>query len=155
MNLKVFGYKPSIIETVIGGIVLAILLFWLYAKINRTIKEAREAKERRDLDAAINKNELAFDEQTYKNYADKLEEAMAYTNFGTDEDAIYSVFKKCESASDVLQLIKDFGKRDYKNYLGIGSTPLTLSGWLSRQLNQRELEKVNKILSDKGINIQF
>lgn len=155
-EIKVFGYKPSLIESLIGAVILIIILLWIRNKIIQAIDSAREKKEENKINQQINEGDLSYDLQTYKNLADKLETAMdAPNNFGTDEDAIYAVFRKMETKSDVLQLIKSFGKRGYRAMFQIGRDQLPLSGWLAKELTISELEKVNKLLSDKNINMQF
>tara|TARA_R110000868_G_C10968444_1_gene769404 strand:+ start:6396 stop:6845 length:450 start_codon:yes stop_codon:yes gene_type:complete len=71
--------------------------------------------------------------------------------FGTDEDAMYNVFKKVKNKADVLLIIKEFGSRRlWFSFVSSG-----LSGYLNDELNPSELAVLNSILRAKKIAYQF
>jgi len=92
---------------------------------------------------------------------------MAMNDCGTNEDAVYNQFKKLNNIADVYLLLKrwqiryytpcaiqspiSFAKYQFNNKAFGGN----LSTWLSYDLTQSEIAKINKILSDKGIKYKF
>lgn len=86
----------------------------------------------------------------YQLYADKIYSA-GVTWFGTDENAIYSVFQSLYNDLDVLELIKAFGTRRLEFTTVWGN----LQQFLSSELNASEITKVNTILMAKGIKYRF
>lgn len=88
----------------------------------------------------------------YKGFADAIYAARQCNNiFGTNEDAIYSVFRSMKNDVDVAKLIEAFGNRR----LCFSFTESTLGGFLHDDLNEDEIKIINKILSDKKIIYQF
>ena len=86
---------------------------------------------------------------------------------GTDEDAVYNQFKKLNNIADLKTLIYKWGVQYYTpcaieapisytkwlwNDKSFGGS---ISEWLNYDLNQSEIAKINKILSDKNINHSF
>jgi hypothetical protein len=92
--------------------------------------------------AALNAQgvQRTYTDSQYKTFASKLFTAMS--GAGTDEDAIYAVYRKMENDVDIIHLNNAFGDKDGYD----------LSEWLYDDLNTVEIEKVNKILLDKGIS---
>ena len=124
-------------------LVLAVILFFLIRWIIKKTKEPnREAAS--DLQRELNAGgRLTYTDTQYTTFATKLYAAM--DGFGTNSSNVYSVFESMVTRADVLSLIVAFGvKKDE-----------TLQEWLYGDLSSRELKKVNKILSSKGINYQF
>lgn len=89
---------------------------------------------------------------SYSNLADNLQAAMV--DVGTNEDKIYSVFKKLKTPKDLLLLIKAFGTREYFNF-GIRQGNYNLAQWLNIELNESEISEVNSILQKSNINFAF
>ena len=69
----------------------------------------------------------------------------------TDEEAIYRVFGLMKNIADIILLIKSFGVRR----LEFSTKGASLSVHLQEDLTQKEILKLNKILSDKNINYRF
>lgn len=70
---------------------------------------------------------------------------------GTQEEPIYNAFKKIKNDIDISKLIQAFGRRrlsyDYRS-AGLG-------GFLSDELNAKEIAKVNEILRGNKVTYQF
>lgn len=95
----------------------------------------------------------------------KLQEAM--NGCGTTTSQIYQVFEGLKNKADVLALISVFSLRYYRPCAV--SSPISyaiwlrnerayggnLPVWLSYDLSSSEIEKINTILSDKGIEYKF
>lgn len=128
---------------------IAILCATAYFMINRAIKKAREAKDAKDLRNDLNANNLSFDLTQYGVLADKLENNIG--PFNTSESAVYAVFTKLSNSDDVKQLIKAFGSRTFTLLTG----KCTLVQYMAEGMAANEIEKVNQILTGKGINISF
>jgi hypothetical protein len=92
-----------------------------------------------------------YDASNYTSYAQRLQSAMeTWGWFGTDEDSIYDVFRAMRNDVDILELEKAFGKRAYTGDWDGGilsaDAPTSLATWLSRELEDEEIAKINKIL---------
>ncbi len=68
---------------------------------------------------------------------------------GTDEDAIYSVFNQLSNTADLYALISAYGTKD-----GL-DLPAMIRDELGNHWPTYELDKLNKILTNKGISYQF
>lgn len=88
----------------------------------------------------------------YLGFADAIYAARGCNNlFGTNEDAIYAVFRKMANDIDVAKLIEKYGER----YPCWAFKKSTLGGLLSEDLNEKEIAIINDILKKKGIIYQF
>lgn len=89
----------------------------------------------------------SFSKSEYNTFANQLENAMAGS--GTDENTIFKIFNKMENDLDILNLETAFGLRSSwgSNY--------DLSEWLRGDLGTTDMNKLNQILSGKGITKQF
>lgn len=79
----------------------------------------------------------------YKVYADTLYAAM--DGIGTDNDAIYRVFQAMKNDLDIAKLILAYGVKEDE----------TLAEWIIGDLRSSQIDKLNKILSSKGITYKF
>jgi hypothetical protein len=88
----------------------------------------------------------------YIGFADAIYAARQCNNlFGTDEDAMYNVFRKMNNDIDVAKLIKAFGEKR----LCFSLSSATLGGFLSDDLDEDEIAIINDILKKKKITYQF
>lgn len=93
----------------------------------------------------------SYVDSQYKIFADAIYSAGFDVLFGTDEDAIYSVFNRMNNDLDINKLIVAFGARRIEFSTRVES----LSEFLRSELDDREVEQVNKILSSKNIKYRF
>ena len=96
---------------------------------------------------------------------DALVQAM--DGCGTDENLVYNVFRHLRNDADVLKLIVAFGVRYYQPCMW--TSPISyaiwqvnekayggnLATWLNYDLSSGEINTINRILKDTGINFQF
>lgn len=75
--------------------------------------------------------------------ANKLYTAMK--GIGTDENTIYGVFNQMNNTADLYKLVAVFGTRDGE----------TLDQWIRGDMSNREIKKINQILTNKGIAYSF
>ena len=129
--------------------VVIILLAVAYFVVMKAIKKGQAAKDAKDLRLDLDKSNLSFDITQYTVLADKLEKAIGAWN--TDESAVFSTFNSLQNGDDVKQLIKTFGARSWTLLTG----KLTLVQYIAAGMDAGEVEKVNDILQNKGIQIQF
>lgn len=80
--------------------------------------------------------------------ADDLYNAM--DGSGTREEVIFGVFSKLRGKGHLDKLKYEFGKKDGK-LKGLAKK-LSLRNWLRDELTSREISKLNKILTDKGLS---
>lgn len=80
--------------------------------------------------------------------ADQIE-AAGLATLGTDEDSIFDVFSRLKNQADLDGLIVAFGERRIEFTLATS----TLPAFLSSELSTSELEKLRKLLAQKGISI--
>ena len=120
---------------------------------SRFFKKDPLATEKKDERELISEGQKAsYLDSAYKGYADSIYTARSANNFGgTDEDTIYSVFKKMKNDLDVAKLITAFGERR----LSFSLTSANLAGYLNDELDQDELNIINTDLRSKGIKYQF
>lgn len=95
--------------------------------------------------------------QTYANamyamFAEQIWDAAHANNFtGTQEDAIYDVFKQMKSDIDISKLISAFGKK--RMYLSFSDAPL--KEWIQAEMDSSEISKINSILQSNKISYRF
>ena len=144
--MDLFKKYPALSLGVFGLVTLLVA----YYLGNRTGKGKSNSEKDSELEDAMAINPLTYEPSEYNSFADRLHTAMITVN--DDESAIYSVFRKMRNKSDVLQLIKSFGKRGSWFWnVGGGS----LSSWMSLKLTSKEIESINGILAENSIDFEF
>lgn len=107
----------------------------------------------------------SYGQSQYESFCLKL--VLSMDGCGSDEQSIYNVFEAMKNKADVLTLIKTFGVRFYQPCAA--SSPISytkwlydnesfgggLSTWLSYDLTDGEIQKINSILSKKSIDFKF
>lgn len=147
----------------IGAIGLGI--FAIYKLINKVGSSVQDVfgsyKDEEELKENIEKEQKVYEDSglkltyplfQYKSDAEILKSAMAIP--GTKEDTIYNVFGKMRNNLDASELIKQFGTHIYA-ISPINYRYLDLSGWISEELTNSEVEKLNKILASNNITFKF
>lgn len=94
----------------------------------------------------------SYPDSQFKAWSHKLQAAM--DGFGTDEEAIYDVFRLMKNDADVLKLIDAYGTRTFPGMWG-GEVSFTLSSALQSELTRPEITKLNGILETAGIAYRF
>jgi hypothetical protein len=93
-----------------------------------------------------------YPEGSYFGFADAIYAARAGNNiFGTDEDAIWDVFRKMKNDLDIAKLIKAFGSKR----LSFSLQSAGLGGYLSDEMDTEEINKINQILAGNNIKYRF
>jgi hypothetical protein len=128
---------------VVIGVVGWLLTFLLLKGISMVKNKMLERKLVDKANAEIKDGDVTLTPSELSNMADRLHAAMA--GFGTDEEAIYAVFRLLRTRSDLMALVKAFGIRKGES----------LSQWLTSDLSRKEIEKVNAILVNNRINYSF
>ena len=91
-----------------------------------------------------------YPDSSYTQWASAITSA-GFNVLGTNEQAIYDIFKKMMNDLDIAKLILAFGSQRVE--FSFQSVPL--GAWLATELDSNELEVINKILRDKKIKYQF
>ncbi len=126
--------------------VIVIVLVFVAFKYGKEIAErVRERKRNRELYKHINKDNLTYGNSQYDVFAKKLFTAM--DGLGSDEDAIYDVFKKMKTIDDVLMLQVAFNEAEDENE--------TLEEWLKGDLSSSEIKTINNLLESNGVIYSF
>lgn len=166
---KFYNEYKSTINVVVG--VGAVLVG--YGVYQNYRKKAEEKKALEGATAAA--NELAdlagkgitpsyYDSQ-YLSYVDQI--VQAASGCGTDEEAIYNVFRQMQNDADIRKLIVLFGVQYYQPCAW--TSPIAYSIWtvndqayggslgtfLGYDLGSSEIANINAILKGKGIQFQF
>lgn len=137
---------PKKAVSIIILIVAGILLIWLvWRLIKNTVSKTGIALE---TGAALageiaSGGTLSYSNSEYNSMASRIYAAVKGP--GTDEETIYAQFNKLKTKADLLKLIAAFGTKD----------EMTLSEWLADDLNNSEINKVNEILANAGIDYSF
>lgn len=93
----------------------------------------------------------SYVDSQYKLFADTIYSAGFDVLFGTDENAIYAVFKQMNNDLDVNKLIVAFGTRRIE----FSTQTASLGGFLASELDEKERGEINKILKAKNIKYRF
>lgn len=135
-----------IVIAVITALIIALGIL-IYKKLTKVSDNVIDAAANNKLIQEANKSivvsDITIPQDQFDLYASKLYTSMKGP--GTNEKAIYAVFEALTSRSDVMQLIKTYGLKDN----------MTLVEWINSELNAKELEHLNSILSSKSIQLQF
>lgn len=137
-------------KTVIKGVVILVIAIALYFGVRKVIRTIQSDSAANIKDAEIKSNQLSYPLTMYSSLADQVE--SAFTLLTTNEQNVYSIFKKMNTLSDVLQLNRSFGTRTAP---GINFGQVSLSAFLQKGMSAQELAEVNKILKTNSINFSF
>jgi hypothetical protein len=141
---------------VAGGVAVAFgvkkVLDYFKPELKREQSETKDITN--ELEEAKKKTKATFPPSQYSAFCNIIE--VAIQDAGTDEEAIYSVFRKLKNDTDYLMLIKAWGnpkRQVYPDYIFIYSFgyKMTLPQALRWDLNDKECAKINEILKSKGI----
>jgi len=136
----------------VGGILVAgFVVYKIFKKFSSTeaTDRAEASAVETELKEEMARTKLTYPESQYKSFASQIE--IAGFDIGTDEDAIYSVFRKLKNNADFLALTQAWGKPNRKIYdWGIGRY-MTLAQFIRYEMSNREVDKINAILGAKGI----
>lgn len=130
----------SIVALVIVGVVIAVLI--KVTKKNRLARKAEKEYEN-ELTSQIYTSELTLSTTDFKDLANKFYRAVK--GLGTNFPAVLEVFNELTTDSDLKQLTKTFGVRDN----------MTLAEWIYDDLRNSQIQRLNKLLEDKGINYRY
>jgi hypothetical protein len=145
--MKIAGKEVNVLGI---GIFAFVVLLVAYYIGSRTGKAKTTASEIDTLVKDIKTDELTYDLSQYVNFADRV--YICVYGVTEDEEGLYVVFGRMRTDSDVLQLIKAFGKRSGGFDFWYDKT---LSEWLASDLNNVEIAKINDILKRNNITFQF
>lgn len=125
-------------------VVVGIILVRKFKGLSGLISDkANEAKLIEEANKNMIGDDVTLTQEEFGNLAKRLYRAMK--GRGTDEDAIWDVYERLSTRSDVLQLNKTFGIMEDE----------TLAEWLYDDLEADEILHLNQILANKGINYQY
>jgi hypothetical protein len=136
---------------VAGGIAVAfgVKKVLNYFKPERKREESEQKTTTNELDEAKKKTPLTYPQSQYANFANIIE--VAGFDLGTDEAAIYSVFRNLRNDADYLALATAWGKPTRKIYDYGFAYNVTLPQYIRWEMNAKEAAKVNAILKSKNI----
>lgn len=150
-NIDKLVDDPKKILFIVIIIVIIIVVVWIFwGKIKTLFSNlGNKVQQNAELNDYINQTGETFtlSESEIRNLANKLEQAF-YGNvfgWGTDENAVYEVFNRINNGADLRKQISVYGTRH----------DMTLNQAIVDELGRSELNKVNTILSNKGIDYAF
>lgn len=135
--------KNQLITIGIVTVLLIVSVIIIAVKWNNLKDWVKQRKESKLLDKEIVSSDVTMSDSQITTYANKLHKAMK--GAGTNEKAILAVFEAINSKSDLLSICKKFRELYGEN----------LADWLSDDLSQSDINKINQILSEKGIDYSF
>jgi hypothetical protein len=151
---KSFLGLPQWAKGVVAIAVVGVVGYAIY-KVTQKIGNVEEAdkKEGKDILDELakegKKKPATYADSQYKTFANTIE--IAGFDAGTDEEAIYSTFRKLKNNTDYLKLLNAWGNPNRKVYdWGVGRD-MTLPQFIHYEMNDTEVRKVNQILASKGI----
>lgn len=144
-------------------IAIILILIAVIATIINAIKKSKSNKSfEQDYEKYCKQGQQSYPQTTYLNLAGKIYEAgcPAIGCYGTDEDAIYDVFRQMKTDCDVILLARAFGRRQPRGGICISKVwgddcGEDLGTWLQTELSSGSFEKINKILEEKGLTSRF
>jgi hypothetical protein len=146
-------YKPI---TYIGvGLTASYFLARALQKLTVESKRLQDEKKavETELSKAIKEKPLTYPESQYQSFARVIQ--IAGFDVGTDEAAIYNVFRSLRNNADYLALSQAWGKPTRKVYeWGIGRD-MTLQQFIRWEMDQKEVAKINAILKARKIKYRI
>jgi hypothetical protein len=124
-----------------------IYFIWKYFLSQPKPEKDKENKEIKEIEELETTQIATYSNSVYYDFASRIEEAG--WDLGTNESAIYSVFRKLMNDLDFLKLKNAFGTRTIRDW-GI-PRKYTLSSYLESELASGEIDVINNILRNKGI----
>jgi hypothetical protein len=156
---KVIGERvtANVVTIAIGGAVA----WFIYDRFIKSDAKKRNKQETKDVDdeleEAKKKTKLSYPLSQYQAFAKIIE--IAGQDAGTDEKAIYSVFRKLKNNADYLQLVKAWGvaRQVYPEWIFFYSTgqKLSLQQFIRYEMDEKEVRVINNILTSKGIKYRI
>jgi hypothetical protein len=149
-----FSGLPSWAKGVISIAIVGGVGYVLYKASKKFTAEQQRSNEEKqeietELQKEVKKKPLTYPLSQYKSFADQIE--VAGFGLGTDEEAIYSIFRKLKNNADYLALKQAWGKPTRKTYDWAVPLDYTLSQFLRYELSDSDITKLNNILQSKGI----
>lgn len=134
----------------IGGFIAAAVGVWLVLRKLGLTKTAVEREGEKNIADTFTQSEIktqkenaTLSESELRSVASTIKNSWHWYN--DEEDKIYSAFSRLNNLSDLLLVIRYYG-----TYKGEG-----LEDSISSRLSDREINKINEILNNKGINFSF
>ena len=147
--IKAIGGKQQLIKYAIYtliGILAIVLVVVILKKTSKTFANAMTQKQQEYINSLeIDESQVGLPTTQINTLVAKLKTAFGMWGAATDEDAVYDVFETINTRSELLKIISVFGV--HKDH--------TLNEWMTKELNQKELEHVQEILESKGIVYTF
>jgi hypothetical protein len=155
--------KGVVAIAAVGGVVY---LVYKFQKSGKTIlktpdekTDQEEAKQQEEeLQKELKKKPLTYPLSQYKTFANVIEEAT--NEEGTDEEAIYAIFRKLKSNADYLALQKAWGNPtrfvtpSWYIFYTTGKR-FTIPQLLRNDMSSSEIKKINTILMNNKITYRI
>lgn len=150
MNIK--SLNSIGINTWIGLIMVAAFILFANKLFGKTAEEKKAAEDalKKDASESDKIKELkdkgvkpSYHEGLYIDLADQLFKAM--DGIGTNNAAVYSVFKKVKNDVDFVMLLRAFGTRKGEN----------LQSWVHGDLKPEIISELNQIMAKKGVTYKI
>lgn len=113
-----------------GAVVLVVLGYAIVSRTKKGIDKIFTDKSKGETpfsEAEIDITKVTISDTLANTFANQLYSAMK--NSGTNEDIIYSIFKKIEKKDDFRKVYNAFGRRSYVGKF-VGGSPTALDKWL-------------------------
>lgn len=141
------GKNGSMFRNVIYiGLIVTFLVIFTIVIVNKSKKNKKDKEDERIIgqyENEVQPEKLTFSESEYNTMANGLFKAM--DGIGTDEAAIYQVFQKLRTNSDVLKLQAAFGIRN----------DMDLFEYIRDDMNNNDIAKLNGYLAQHNISIRI
>jgi|688.fasta_scaffold91556_10 hypothetical protein len=113
-----------------GAVVLVVLGYAIVSRTKKGIDRIFTDKSKGETpftEAEVDVTKTTISDSLANTFANQLYSAMK--NSGTNEDMIYSIFKKIEKKDDFRKVYNAFGRRSYVGKF-VGGSPTALDKWL-------------------------
>lgn len=136
--------QQSIFAKPFTWLVIAGVAAWFGNKLIKKITAAKPIDDVKDDVTNLRRTQApSYTDGQYNQFAQVLYSAME--GIGTDEEAVFRIIGYMKKDIDVAKLIVAYGVKGDE----------TLGAWLQGDLSSSDMNKVNQILTSKGIKYQF
>lgn len=128
--------------------------------VRRTRRKDASKEALQQIEASVQQENLTYDVAQYIVLADTLEAHLSDNGLsggllGVNQKGVYEVFRKLKTDDDLKRLYTAFGIRKFRKQFTIGSRELDMAHAVALLMTTGEVEKINSILSENGINMRF
>ncbi len=128
--------------------------------VRRTRRKDASEEALQQIEASVQHENLTYSPEQYIVLADALEGHLSDNGLsggllGVNQKGVYEVFRKLKTDDDLKRLYTAFGIRTFRKQFTIGRRELNMAQALGLLMTSGEVEVINDILSENGLNMRL